>query len=167
MTTDTVTAKSSVEEISRATFNPQKICRVYVQKWKTYKAWVDSTDGISPTQNRKYLSRENVNKFFLLQLQYKDHIQPKNLEQFKIHWRHTPEMLSILRPCLLSLWTRQVYSRRLRASGAATRTSGCKKYIAPMTICRVTHFVMMIKQHLSYLAVKCLRGAITACPKHA
>ena len=82
-TNDTVTDGSSVEEISRATFNPQKICRVYVQKWKTYKAWVDSTDGVSPTQNGKYLSRENVDKFFLLQLQYKDHIQPKNLGQFK------------------------------------------------------------------------------------
>jgi hypothetical protein len=78
-----ITAESSVEEISRATFNPQKICRVYVQKWKSYKTWVNSTDGAGPTKNGKYLTREDVNKFFLLQLQYKDHIRPKNLGQLK------------------------------------------------------------------------------------
>jgi hypothetical protein len=62
MMTDTVTAQSSVEEIAGVTLNPQKLCRVYVQKWKTYKAWVNSTDGVSPTQNSKYLSQEIVNK---------------------------------------------------------------------------------------------------------
>jgi hypothetical protein len=89
MTTETatdrhaITAESSVELISRATFNPQKICKVYMQKWKNYKTWVDSTVGVARTQNGKYLTRENVDKFFLLEMQYKDHIQPKNLGQFK------------------------------------------------------------------------------------
>jgi antibiotic biosynthesis monooxygenase (ABM) superfamily enzyme len=78
-----ITFKSSVEVISHATFTPQKICRVYMQTWKSYKTWVDSTDRVACTQNGKYLTRENVDKFFLLQLQYKDHIHPKNLGQFK------------------------------------------------------------------------------------
>ena len=78
-----VGATSSVDEISRATFTPQKICNVYTQKWNSFKAWVYSTAGVGPTDDGKYLTRDNVDKFFLLEVQYRGDIMPKNLVQWK------------------------------------------------------------------------------------
>jgi hypothetical protein len=72
----------TVEQIIRDTHRPQPLKGVYKSKVQTYKRWVlSSPDG--EVVGGKFLTRDNVDKFFLLELRPRSDIQPQNLKQYR------------------------------------------------------------------------------------
>lgn len=86
-TTTTATATvipspRTVDQAIHATFAPRPLKGAYLSKVNQFKRWVHSSPEAS-TRNGKYLTRDNVDKFFILHLQALVHVQPQNLRQFR------------------------------------------------------------------------------------
>jgi hypothetical protein len=64
-----VQATESVEEISRRTFTARTPDHTYTVHWNKFCSWVDSTAGVNRTPDGKYLTRDNIDKYFLLYVQ--------------------------------------------------------------------------------------------------
>jgi hypothetical protein len=87
-TTTTVVHQSNnglnrtVLQIMADTHNPQTLGTAYASKVRMFKKWVDE-DPNGQVVGGKYITRNNVDKFFLLHLQYRTEIQSQNLKQFR------------------------------------------------------------------------------------
>lgn len=57
----------------------------YQQSWIQFCDWIDKTEAVSKTEDGRYLTRENVDKFFLENLQHRLDIAPSRLKMFKTH----------------------------------------------------------------------------------
>ena len=81
-TTATPTAtRPSVDELTAQVHTPKQCSQVYWDIWNSFKLWVDETDGQSKCQDGKYLLRDNVDRFFLLEV-VKKTIVPKSARRF-------------------------------------------------------------------------------------
>jgi hypothetical protein len=72
----------TVLQIMADTHNPQTLGTTYASKVQMFKKWVNE-DPNGQVIGGKYLKRNNVDKFFLLHLQYRTDIQSQNLKQFR------------------------------------------------------------------------------------
>jgi hypothetical protein len=81
-TTATPTAtRPSIDELTAQVHTPKQCSQVYWDIWNAFKLWVDETDGQSKRQDGKYLLRDNVDRFFLLEV-VKKTIVPKSARRF-------------------------------------------------------------------------------------
>lgn len=77
------TMAQSVDDIIRDTHCPRKLGSAYKSKVNQFKTWVDTNPQHATVVDDCYLTRENVDKYFLLELRYRSQIQPQNLRQMR------------------------------------------------------------------------------------
>jgi hypothetical protein len=81
-------ATDSVEDIQQSTFSPRAADPTYRSHWKQFCTWVNRTEGVSST-NGKYLTRDNIDKYFLLVVQTQTtKWRPKHAEKAKYALQH-------------------------------------------------------------------------------
>jgi hypothetical protein len=72
----------SVLALRGQTFQARPLGSAYQAKINQFKKWVDETADVAPTTG-KYVTRKNVDLFFLMHLLHRDDIQSQNLKQYK------------------------------------------------------------------------------------
>ena len=72
----------NANELLRDSFHPKLPNKTYVHKIKQFKKWVEDATGLHPT-NGKHITRDIVDKFFLLDQRTRLFVQSKNLTQMK------------------------------------------------------------------------------------
>ena len=75
-------SKMDANEMLKITFVPKEPNKNYVNRWKQFRKWVDNAHGMGRTNNR-HVTRDNVDKFFLIDQRVKTNMQTKNLTQMK------------------------------------------------------------------------------------
>ena len=71
MTANPMATRPSIDELTAQVHTPKSCTKVYWDIWKTFKLWVDGTDGQSKSDDGKYLLRDNVDRFFLNEVKSK------------------------------------------------------------------------------------------------
>ena len=63
--------KNEILQLQKQIFCPKKVNSTYNTRYKTYKKWVTATPGLKPDEKGRFITRYNIDKFFMANLRPK------------------------------------------------------------------------------------------------